>query len=253
MKIAVTGKGGVGKTTLAALIISHFAGKGKRGIAVDADPDANLAQALGFSDVDKIVPISQMESLIEERTGAKPGKSGSIFKLNPKVDDLPEKLSLRKENIYLMVMGTVRKGGAGCICPESTLLKNLITHLVLFQDDIVVMDMEAGIEHLGRGTASGVDLLIIVVEPGLRSIGTAGAIKALSADLGIKKTAVVGNKIRGSADEEFIRKNIGNIEIIGFIPYDEKIIESDMQGRSSISNISCNMDDIFNSISSMLK
>ena len=253
MKIAVTGKGGVGKTTLASLIISHFAGKGKRVIAVDADPDANLAQALGFSDIDKIVPISQMESLIEERTGAKPGKSGSIFKLNPKVDDLPEKLSLRKENIYLMVMGTVRKGGAGCICPESTLLKNLITHLVLFQDDIVVMDMEAGIEHLGRGTASGVDLLIIVVEPGLRSIGTAGAIKALSADLGIKKTAVVGNKIRGSADEEFIRKNIGNIEIIGFIPYDEKIIESDMQGRSSISNISCNMDGIFNSISSMLK
>ncbi len=251
MKIAVTGKGGVGKTTLASLIISHFASAGKRVIAVDADPDANLAQALGFSDVDKIVPVSGMESLIEERTGAKPGKSGSIFKLNPMVDDLPEKISLKKGNIYLMVMGTVRKGGSGCICPESTLLKSLITHLVLFQDEIVVMDMEAGIEHLGRGTASGVDLLIVVVEPGMRSIGTAGAIKSLSADLGIKKIAVVGNKIRAAADEDFIRKNIGGLEIIGFIPYDEKIIEADMNGGSSKLNITCNMEGIFNSISSM--
>ncbi len=253
MKIAITGKGGVGKTTLASMIISRFAESGKRVIAVDADPDANLAQALGFSDVDKIVPISEMDSLIEERTGAKPGKTGSIFKLNPRVDDLPEKISLKKGNIHLMVMGTVRKGGAGCVCPESTLLKNLITHLVLFQDDIVVMDMEAGIEHLGRGTASGVDILIIVVEPGMRSIGTAANIKALSSDLGIKRTAAVGNRIRSAEDEEFIRKNIGNIEIIGFIPFDEKIIESDMLGRSVISNISCNIDGIFNRISLMLK
>ena len=229
MKIAISGKGGVGKTTLSSLLIYYLAGKGKKVIAVDADPDANLALALGFHDLN-IVPISEMESLIQERTGAKPGTSGSFFKINPKVDDLPEKLWLEKGNIRLMVMGTVKKGGGGCICPESTLLKNLISHLVLYRDEVVILDMEAGIEHLGRAVASSVDILIVVVEPGKRSIETAKTIKALASDIGLNRIVVVGNKIRKKSDEDFIHENLGDMELVGFLPFDENLIESDMKG-----------------------
>jgi CO dehydrogenase maturation factor len=232
MKIAISGKGGVGKTTLAGLLVYHLADKGKKVIAVDADPDANLALALGFPEDMGIVPISEMESLIQERTGAKPGTSGSFFKINPKVDDLPEKLWIEKGNIRLMVMGTVKKGGAGCICPESTLLKNLISHLVLYRDEVVVLDMEAGIEHLGRAVASSVDMLIIVVEPGRRSIETANTIKSLAKDIGIKRLVVVGNKIRKKSDEEFILENLKDMEVIGFLPFDDNLIDSDMTGSS---------------------
>ena len=250
MKIAITGKGGVGKTTLSALLSFRISAKGQRVIAVDADPDSNLASALGFSDAEKIIPISEMGPLIEERTGAKPGSSGSFFKINPKVDDLPDKLSLQKDNIRLMVMGTVKKGGAGCVCPESVLLKTLITHLVLFQDDVVIMDMEAGIEHLGRGTATGVDMLIVVIEPGQRSIETAKKINSLANDLKLKRVAVVGNKIRKSSDEDFIRENVDGIEVLGFLPFDENLIESDMKGIPALSLFSERIEQMLENINS---
>jgi len=230
MKLAITGKGGVGKTTLAALLVQHLAEEGKRVIAIDADPDANLALALGLSGTKDIVPIAEMESLISERTGAKPGTYGTYFKLNPKVDDLPEKLWLEKGNIRLMVMGGVKKGGSGCACPENTLLKTLISHLIFYRDDVVVMDMEAGIEHLGRGTASAVDMFIVVVEPGKRSIETAERIQELAQDIGLQHIAVVGNKIRGSNDEEVIRKSLPGMDVIGFLPYDEALVEADLKG-----------------------
>ncbi len=233
MKLAVTGKGGVGKTTTAALIIRHLAKDGKRVIAIDADPDANLASALGFTDTGAIVPIADMEALVEERTGAKPGLSGSFFTINPKVDDLPEKLWIEKGSIRLMVMGTVKKGGGGCVCPESTLLKNLISHVVFYRDDVVVMDMEAGIEHLGRGTASAVDMVIVVVEPGRRSIETAEKIRKLTKDLGIERLGVVVNKIRGDGDMAIIRKNLPGLKILGCIPFDERLIEADIEGREA--------------------
>ena len=170
MKLAVSGKGGVGKTTFSALLIRLLNAQGKHILAIDADPDANLASALGIPDADKITPIAEMKELIFERTEAKPGSMGGFFKLNPKVDDLPEALSAKLGNIKLMRLGGVQKGGSGCICPESTLLRALITHIVLARNEIVVMDMEAGIEHLGRGTAQAVDRLLVVVEPGRRSI-----------------------------------------------------------------------------------
>jgi CO dehydrogenase maturation factor len=231
MKIAISGKGGVGKTTLAALLIDYFRTQGKKVLAVDADPDANLALALGIPDPENITPLSQMKEMIAERTDSKPGSMGGFFKMNPKVDDIPEKFARQVDGVKLIVMGGVKKGGSGCICPESVLLRTLVTHMVLLRDEVVVMDMEAGIEHLGRATAQGVDKLIIVVEPGRRSIETAMHVKELAKDLGLKKVAIVGSKIRGAADEEFLTKNLPDFPILGFIPFNDKIIEADLKGR----------------------
>jgi CO dehydrogenase maturation factor len=231
MKIAVSGKGGVGKTTFSSYLIRALADEGKKVLAIDADPDANLAQALGLKDPEKIVPISGMSELIEERTGAKVGSIGSFFKLNPKVDDLPDKLSLEMDGIKLMVLGGVKKGGAGCICPESTMLKSIVRHLVLSRDEVVVLDMEAGLEHLGRGTAMSVDHLIVVVEPGRRSIETAHHIRSLAGDLGVTRLGFVGNKIRGERDREFLLDYMPDFHFLGFIPFEDGIVEADLDGR----------------------
>ncbi len=232
MKLAVSGKGGVGKTTFASLLIRILNARGKHVLAIDADPDANLAAALGIADADKIKPISEMESLIFERTEAKPGSIGGFFKLNPKVDDLPDSLSIKLDNIKFMRMGGVKKGGSGCICPESTLLRALINHIVLARNEAVVMDMEAGIEHLGRATAQAVDKLLVVVEPGRRSIDTANHIKRLASEIGLKNIAIVGNKIRNKRDEEFLQKHLSDFEFLGFIEYDDALIEADLDGIS---------------------
>jgi len=232
MKLAVSGKGGVGKTTFSALLIRNLNEQGKHVLAIDADPDANLAAALGIPDADQIIPISEMKQLIFERTEVKPGSIGGFFKLNPKVDDLPDALSAKLDNIKLMRLGGVQKGGSGCICPESTLLRALITHIVLARDEVVVMDMEAGIEHLGRATAQAVDKLIIVVEPGRRSIDTAGHIKKLASEIGLKNIALVGNKIRSNKDEKFLKEHLSSFMFLGFIPYDDALIEADLNGIS---------------------
>jgi CO dehydrogenase maturation factor len=181
MKIAVSGKGGVGKTTVAAFLIRSLQMKGKLVLAIDADPDANLAQALGAKNASEITPISEMKSLIEERTETKIGTMGGLFKMNPKVSDLPEKLSINIDGVKLMVLGGVKAAEGGCICPQSILLKVLVSHLILARNEFVVLDMEAGLEHLGRGTAQAVDKMIVVVEPGSRSVETARQIKRLSA------------------------------------------------------------------------
>ncbi|MFC1531840.1 AAA family ATPase [Thermodesulfobacteriota bacterium] len=231
MKIAVSGKGGVGKTTFASFLIKALVDHGKKVLAIDADPDANLAQALGIKKDAEIVPISEMKEIIEERTEAKVGTMGSFFKLNPKVDDLPEKLSHKINGIKLMVLGGVKTGGGGCICPESTLLKALVMHIVLARDEAVVLDMEAGLEHLGRGTAMAVDKLIVVVEPGRRSIETARHILKLANDIGLKNLGFVGNKIRSEKDKEFFIKNMPDFQFLGFIPFASEIIEADLEGR----------------------
>jgi len=182
MKLAITGKGGVGKTTTASLLARIYAAEGKQVIAIDANPDANLATALGISaeEAQRITPIVEMKDLIEERTGANKGSMGGFFKVNPKVDDIPEKFSIRKDGICLLIMGTVKKGGSGCLCPEGALLKSLLSHLVLGRSEVVIIDMDAGVENLGRGTAKGVDAFIIVAEPGQRSFQTARAIRKLA-------------------------------------------------------------------------
>lgn len=251
MKLAVSGKGGVGKTTFSALLIRSLNAQGKHILAIDADPDANLASALGIPDADKIIPIAEMKELIFERTEAKPGSMGGYFKLNPKVDDLPEALSAKLDHIKLMRLGGVQKGGSGCICPESTLLRALITHIVLARNEIVVMDMEAGIEHLGRATASAVDKLIVVVEPGRRSMDTAGHINKLATEIGLKNIVLVGNKIRSSKDEKFLLTHLNNFKFLGFLPYDETLIEADLDGVSPFDVDSPSKERVNNMLSNL--
>jgi CO dehydrogenase maturation factor len=229
MKIAVTGKGGVGKTTFSALLSRSFVDAGFNVLAVDADPDANLASTMRITNPDSITPLSQMDELIEERTGAKPGSYGSMFKMNPTVNDLPEKIWIEEHGIRLMVMGGVKKGGGGCVCPESVMLKSIIQHLILFRDDIVVMDMEAGVEHLGRATASAVNAFITVVEPGRRSMETAERIRELANELGINDVYAVVNRVRNDQEKSFVQDVLKDFTVLGYLPYSEKVIEADQQ------------------------
>src|SRR4030066_652376 len=219
MKLAITGKGGVGKTTLTSLLARIYAAEGNKFIAIDANPDANLATALGISDEEsrRITPIAELQELIHERTGAKSSSFGTFFKLNPKVDDIPERFSIQKDGIKLLVMGTVKKGGGGCLCPEGALLKSLVSHLVLSRSEVVVMDMDAGVGNLGRGTAKGVDAFIIVVEPGQRRFQTARAIRDLAKDLGVKKCYIVGSKTHDDAERKFVIDNLPDFGDLGFI------------------------------------
>ena len=228
MKIAISGKGGVGKTLLTSLLAHTFATFGYSVLAIDADPDANLAATFGFTHPEDIVPISEMKDLIAERTETQPGRSGVYFKLNPKVDDLPEKYWQKLDGIRLMVMGRIKKGGSGCYCPESALLRTLLAHLLVARDEVVILDMEAGIEHLGRGTAQAVDKLIIVVEPGRRSVDTANLITSLAEDISLKNIVVVGNKIHSQSEKEFLISSLPCFEFLGFIPYDQAIVEADL-------------------------
>ena len=232
MKLAIAGKGGVGKTTLASLLAMVYSAEGKRVLAIDADPDANLASALGIpaEESRSITPIVELTELIEERTGAKPGTTGTFFKLNPKVDDIPDRFSVDRDNIRLMVMGSVKGGGTGCVCPESALLRNLVSHLLLERSEVVIMDMEAGLEHLGRGTARGVDAFIIVVEPGKRSLLTAQAIGRLAEELGVARRFVVGSKTQNEVDRQFIVDNLPDLRVVGFVNYDPRITEADRLG-----------------------
>jgi CO dehydrogenase maturation factor len=232
MKVAVTGKGGVGKTTLASTLARLYADEGRTVLAADVDPDANLGLALGLTqeEVNSIVPVSKMKELVMERTAA--NASNTFYKLNPQVSDLPDKLAKDVNGVKLLVMGTVDTGGSGCVCPEHVMLKALISSLVFRKDDVVVMDMEAGLEHLGRGTASMMDRFIVVIEPGARSIQTWEKVKKLAGDLGITKVDVVANKVRDATDEAFIRQNIPPEALLGFLHYNGEVIDADRRGLS---------------------
>ena len=232
MKLAITGKGGVGKTTLSSTLARLYADEGRTVLAADVDPDANLGLALGLSqeEVDKIVPISRMKDLVDERTGAT--GAGKFYKLNPYVADIPDLFAKDVNGVKLLVMGTVDLGGSGCVCPEHVMLKAVLSSLTYRKNDVVIMDMEAGLEHLGRGTAANMDQLIVVVEPGARSVQTYGNVKRLAADLGLKTVRVVANKIRDARDEAFIRDLVPAEDFLGFIHYNPDIMDADRQGKS---------------------
>jgi CO dehydrogenase maturation factor len=234
VKLAITGKGGVGKTTLSALLAHVFVERGQRVLAIDADPATGLASACGVAPEEAagITPVAEMEDLIYERTGARKGEIGGFFKLNPRVDDIPDRFAVAQDGIRILTMGTVKTGGTGCLCPENALLRSLVTHLLLRTDEVLILDMEAGVEHLGRGTAGAVDAFIVVVEPGRRSIQTARSIHTLTKDLGIEQVYVVGNKIAADSDEVFVKEQLPEFHILGFLPSDRRAIEADRTGQA---------------------
>ena len=232
MQVAISGKGGVGKTTLASTLARLYADEGRTVLAADVDPDANLGLALGLTqeEVDSIVPISKMRTLVEERTGA--NEANKFFKLNPYVADIPEKYARDINGVKLLVMGTVDVGGSGCVCPEHVMLKAILSSLTYRKNDVVVMDMEAGLEHLGRGTAANMEQFIVVIEPGARSVQTYRNVKRLADDLGVKQVRVVANKVRDASDEAFIRSVIPAEDLLGCIHYNAEVIDADRQGKS---------------------
>jgi len=233
MKLAISGKGGVGKTTLAAALARSFAAEGKVVYAIDADPDSNLAAAMAIPDPASIIPLVSMKELIDERTEHRGDGFGAFFKLNPKVSDIPEKFSREADGVRVLTLGTIHKGGGGCACPENVFLRNLISHLILQRDEVVLIDFEAGLEHLGRATARGINALIVVVEPGRRAAGTAGAIRKLAADIGIRHLFIVGNKVASEEHRAFIEDSADGVPILGILPYDEAILRSDLEGTAA--------------------
>ncbi len=236
MKVAISGKGGVGKSTLGAALALLLAERGSRVLAVDADPDANLAGALGITrkDQESIIPISEHKELVEERTGAKVKQYGQMFKLNPEVSDIADGYATKHNGVDLIVLGAADEGGGGCACPESVLLRALVTDLVLYKDETLIMDMEAGVEHLGRATVRGVDVLIIVVEPGQNSIDCAHRIIRMAAEIGLNQIKIVANKIVDDEDEAFIRSTLPDHEFLGAIPYLPQIRKADRDGSSAL-------------------
>ena len=221
MKVAITGKGGVGKTTVAASLARALRDLGREVVAVDADPDSNLAGCLGYRGPD-IAPLAQWKALVSERVGGGEGWGG-FLRMNPKVDDIPEQCGIAIDGIRLLVMGTIDRGRRGCACPESVLLREVLAHLVLTANQDLVVDMEAGIEHLGRATAEGVDIMLIVVEPGWASLETAARIAGLARDLGIVRIGIAANRIRTGDDEDFVRRSLGDLRLAAVLPYDPAV------------------------------
>ena len=244
MKLAITGKGGVGKTTLSSTLARLYAAEGRTVLAADVDPDANLGLALGMSqeEVDSITPISKMHALAKERTGA--SDDNKFYKLNPYVADIPELYAKTVNGVKLLVMGTVDVGGTGCVCPEHVMLKSILSALTYRKNDVVIMDMEAGLEHLGRGTAMNMDQFVVVIEPGARSVQTYRNVKRLAADLGVKRVRVVANKIRDDQDEAFIRSAIPAEDLLGCIHYNTEIMDADRQGKSPYDFCPAALDEI---------
>ncbi len=236
MKIAVSGKGGVGKTFVAGVLADFFAKKGFKVLAIDADPSPNLALTLGIplDEANKIVPVSENSQLLESKTRT---NYEGVYRLSFTVDDIVEKFGVKSPyGMNLLVMGTVRSAGAGCTCPANAVIRALLRHLIVERDEVVVMDMEAGVEHMGRGTAKHVDTMLIVADSSLKSLETAKKIYRLATEAGIKKAFMVGNKVRDSSEGEMIQRFAAKnkISILALVPHDETILKADREGETPL-------------------
>lgn len=221
MKIAVAGKGGVGKSTISAELIRYYAQNNYRVYAVDADPDLSLGELLGFSekDIESLQPVSEMLEEISARSGGK----GAFYSLNPEVDEILDHYVLEDGNIKFLKMGGLKRGGSSCYCRENSVLRSVVSNLLLDKKEVVVLDMGAGIEHLTRGTSEGVDVMLIVTEPTKVSIQSANTIAKLATELGIENIRFIGNKVRTEADQVYLQQQFGtNLALV--IEYEEEIL-----------------------------
>ena len=238
MKIAVSGKGGVGKTLLAGGLAFSFANKGLKTIAIDADPSPNLALTLGLSaeEARRIVPISENKELIDSKTNT--GYSG-IFRLSFKVDDVVRDFSIRTPlGVDLIVMGTVKSVGSGCMCAANAVIRALLRHLVVESNEVVILDMEAGVEHMGRGTARHVDAILVVTDASIKSLETANHIYKLATKAGMKQVFLIGNKVEDESQEKIIRDfaNGNGLDVLGFVPFDSTIANAEIRGETPLKN-----------------
>lgn len=249
MKLAISGKGGVGKTTLAALLAQEAVSRGYKVLMVDADPAANLAATLGIEE--EVTPLAELRDLIKERAG----EAAGLIKLNPKVDDIPDRYSAYKDGIRVVVLGAIRKGGGGCACPESSFLRGLLLHLLLDRDELIILDMEAGIEHLGRGTAQGVEALLVVVDPDLRSLQTAARIAKLAGEIGLRRVLAVGNRVRDLSEREAIARGLPDgLPLLGSISYSEglRLLASDRKGISMNEPLRREVEVVFTALTELV-
>ncbi|MDW7651131.1 MAG: AAA family ATPase [Bacillota bacterium] len=249
MKIAVSGKGGVGKTTFSANLINAFARRDYKVYAVDADPDVSLGATLGLpaEQLDALRPIIEMKAIVDERTGGE----GAFFTLNPKVDDLIDDFTVEQGNIRFLRMGAVKQGGTACYCKENSFLYAVLNSLLLDKDDVVIMDMSAGIEHLTRGTSRGVDMIVIVTEPTRVSVNTAKVVQKLATELGICRVKILVNKVRTDKEKDFVRSQFGEEELLGIIPFDEGVLENAVEEESGLlegSGLMPGIDEILDKI-----
>ncbi len=235
---------------MAAALAGLMVRKGWKVLAVDADPDGNLAAALGASPQEllRIVPISKQRELIEERTGAKVREYGQMFRLNPEVADIADSYGITIAGVTLLVLGAIETGGSGCACPENVLTRALVTDLVLHRKEALIMDMEAGIEHLGRATAQGVDTLLVMVEPSQRALDSARRVARLATEIGLRDVRFVANKIAAPADEQYLRRALVGEEIAGVIPWSEAIRLAERRGQPALETASPELIGCFETI-----